>query len=179
MQIMAMPETLHTARLALRRLGPHDLAVVHALFASPGHTIGDGPSRDQAATAQWLARREARYRGLGLAWYGLWDREDRFVGTCGVFVGKRCHDEPEIGYEVDVARRSQGFAREAARTVTEATHTGGNEHIWATIRPTNLTSARIVCSLGYQLIGTQRDAKGPLDYYRSAGPTSGEVASTE
>lgn len=105
MRIMAMPETLHTARLALRRLGPHDLAAVHALFASPGHTIGDGPIRDQAATAQWLARREARYCGQGLAWYGLWDREDRFVGTCGVFVGKRCHDEPSPSKTAVASRR--------------------------------------------------------------------------
>jgi len=52
---MAMPEMLHTARLSLRRLGPHDLAAVHALFASDGHTIGDGPIRDQAETAEWLA----------------------------------------------------------------------------------------------------------------------------
>jgi len=71
---MAMSEMLHTARLSLRRLGPHDLAAVHALFASDGHTIGDGPIRDQAETAEWLARREIRYRTQGLAWYGLWDR---------------------------------------------------------------------------------------------------------
>ncbi len=161
-----MPEMLHTARLSLRRLGPHDLAAVHALFASDGHTIGDGPIRDQAETAEWLARREMRYRTQGLAWYGLWDRDGDFVGSCGVFVGERCDDEPEIGYEVDVDRRSQGFAREAARAVTEATHEAGHEHLWATIRPSNLASARIVGSLGYQLVRSQPDAKGRLDYYR-------------
>lgn len=167
MRGMAMPEMLHTARLSLRRLGPHDLAAVHALFASDGHTIGDGPIRDQAETAEWLARREMRYRTQGLAWYGLWDRDGDFVGSCGVFVGERCDDEPEIGYEVDVDRRSQGFAREAARAVTEATHEAGHEHLWATIRPSNLASARIVGSLGYQLVRSQQDTKGRLDYYRS------------
>jgi len=140
---------------------PHDLAAVHALFASDGHTIDDGPIRDQAETAEWLARREMRYRTQGLAWYGLRDRD-------GYFVGERCDDEPEIGYEVDVFdRRSQGFAREAARAVTEATHEAGHEHLWATIRPSNLASARIVGSLGYQLVRSQQDSKGRLDYYRS------------
>jgi RimJ/RimL family protein N-acetyltransferase len=143
MRGMWMPEMLHTARLSLRRLGPHDVAAVHVLFASDGHTIGDGPIRDQAETAEWLARREMRYRTRGLAWYGLWDRDGDFVGSCGVFVGDRCDDEPEIGYEVDVDRRSQGLAREAARAVTEATHEAGHEHLWATIRPSNLASAWI------------------------------------
>jgi hypothetical protein len=27
-------------------------------------------------------------------------------------IGERCDDEPEIGYEVDVERRAQGFVRE-------------------------------------------------------------------
>jgi len=57
---MAMPEMLDTARLSLRLLGEDDLVDVHGLFASKGHSIGGGPVRDRAETAQWLARRVLR-----------------------------------------------------------------------------------------------------------------------
>jgi len=108
---------------------PGDLAAVHMLFASEGHTIGDGPVRDRADTARWLARRELRDRCLGLAWYGLWDKDRAFVGNCGVFIGDRCGDEPEIGYEVDLALRDQGFAREAAHAVTQTAHEAGHADV--------------------------------------------------
>lgn len=165
---MAMPVMLRTERLALRLLGPDDLDSVHALFSSAGHTIGEGPVPDPADTAQWLARREMRYLTQGLAWYGLWAADETFVGSCGVFLGERCGDEPEIGYEVDVAHRAQGWAREAACAVTEATHEAGHEHLWATVRPSNLASVRIVGSIGYRLVRSQPDAKGELDYYLSS-----------
>lgn len=61
--------------------------------------------RDRAVTATRLASRELRYRRLGLPWYGLWHADMAFVGTCGLFVGDRCGDGPEIGYEVDLAHR--------------------------------------------------------------------------
>jgi ribosomal-protein-alanine N-acetyltransferase len=161
---MVMPETLHTARLALRLLGPGNLMAVHMLFSSAGHTIGDGPVRDSAQTAQWLARREMRYREHGLAWYGLW-KDETLVGTCGVFLGERCGEEPEIGYEVDSPQRAKGLAREAAGAVTEAAHSAGHARLWATIRPTNTASARVVEVIGYQLVRSRRDAKGELDYW--------------
>lgn len=164
---MVMPETLRTARLMLRSLGPEHVEVVHALFSSDGHTIGDGPVRDQAHTANWLVRRQMRYRTQGLAWYGLW-RKGVFVGSCGVFTGDRCGDEPEIGYEVDVVHRGQGFAREAVHAVTEETHRAGHEQVWATIRPWNRPSAHIVGSAGYEFVRTETDAKGALDYYLSS-----------
>ncbi len=51
---MAMREALRTERLSLRLLDPDDLDVVHSLFSSPGHTIGDGPVCDRAVTLAWL-----------------------------------------------------------------------------------------------------------------------------
>lgn len=71
------------------------------LFSGPGHTLGDGPVRERAETAQWLVRRGMRYRERGLAWYGLWTEHGILAGTWGVFLGERCGDDPEIGFEVD------------------------------------------------------------------------------
>ncbi len=167
---MVMRESMRTARLTLRCLSPADLRVVHAIFSSEGHTVGDGPIADVAATESWLVRRQARYRHQGLAWYGLWDTDGQFVGICGVFTGERCGADPEIGYEIDIAGRGQGFAREAARAVTEEAHGAGYRQIWATIRPSNQASVRIVSSIGYELVRTQPDAKGALNYYVSTTP---------
>ena len=117
-----MPPTLETDRLVLRLLRPEHLDVVHALFSSDGHTIGDGPVHDREGTAAWLARREERFREAGLAWYGLWGDDELFLGSCGVFTGQRCGHEPEIGYEIGLAHRGRGLATEAARAVTDAAH---------------------------------------------------------
>ncbi|WP_254666498.1 GNAT family N-acetyltransferase [Humibacillus sp. DSM 29435] len=163
-----MPETLQTQRLVLRLLGPGDLDSVHALFSSAGHTIGDGPVSNRESTAQWLARRQMRYATQGLAWYGLWTADRTFVGNCGVFVGTRCGAEPEIGYEINFAYRGQGLAREAAAEVTHLVHEAGHEHLWATIQPSNLVSAHIVRSLGYQLVRSRADSEDSIDYYLSS-----------
>ena len=165
---MAMPETLQTKRLSLRRLGPEDLDVVHSLFSSPGHTIGNGPVRNKAETRAWLERRHKLHRENGLAWYGVRERDESFVGSCGVFLGDRCRDEPEIGYEIDVSQRRRGYAREAASIVTQAVHAAGHVHVWATIRPANLASVRIARTIGYHLVRSEADSKGDLEYYLDA-----------
>jgi RimJ/RimL family protein N-acetyltransferase len=174
-----MRKTMRTARLTLRCLEPDDLRVVHAMHSGEGHTVGDGPIADVAATESWLARRQARYRDQGLAWYGLWDTDRQFVGTCGVFTGERCGDEPEIGYEIDIPRRGQGFAKEAARAVTEEAHGAGHQHVWATIRPSNQASVHIVNSIGFELVRAQSDAKGALNYYVSTTPRHTNPSDTQ
>jgi RimJ/RimL family protein N-acetyltransferase len=158
-----MPDTMQAKRLRLQLLGPADTDVVHSLFSSSGHTIGDGPVSDPASTLAWLERRRRLHEEIGLAWYGLWDDDQDFVGTCGVFLG-RCGDEPELGYEIDVSQRGQSFAAEAAELVTVACHTAGHPRIWATIRPTNIASIRTVLTIGYVFVRSQPDATGDLSY---------------
>ncbi|SKF61709.1 Predicted acetyltransferase [Mycobacteroides abscessus subsp. abscessus] len=169
---MVMTQVLQTQRLTLRLLAPDDLDAVHELFSSSGHTVGDGPVRERAESAQWLVRREMRYREQGLAWYGLWTRLKVFVGTCGVFLGERCGTDPEIGYEVHVSQRGKGLAHEAAQAVTDEAHSAGHARLWATIRPANVASTRVVERLGYQLVKSQPDAEGDLNYYLSTADTA-------
>ena len=165
---MAVPETLQTQRRALRLLGHGDLDTVHTLFSSAGHTIGDGPVSSRESTAQWLARRQMRYATQGLAWYGTWAADRTFVGNGGVFVAQRCGAEPEIGYEIDRVFRCHGLAWEADGEVTQAAHEAGYEHLWATIRPSNLVSAHIVRSLGHRLVRSHADSEDSIDYYLSS-----------
>jgi len=171
---MGMPGSLTTERLDLRLLGPGDLASVHALFSFPGRTVGGGPVHDPDETRAWLERRVRRHREQGLAWYGLWERAVTFVGSCGVFTGDRCGDEPEIGYELDERHRGRGFAREAARLVTDTAHEAGHQRVWATIRPSNGASLQLARSIGYRLVRREADATGPLDFYVSSGARPGD-----
>ncbi|SDE97237.1 Protein N-acetyltransferase, RimJ/RimL family [Blastococcus aurantiacus] len=168
---MGMPLSLSTERLALRLLGPDDLDAVHALFSRPGRALGEGPVADPAVTRAWLERRVVRHREHGLGWYGLRLRDGTFVGTCGVFTGDRCRDDPEIGYELGDVHQGRGFAREAARRVTAAAHAAGHRRLWATIRPSNGASIRLARSVGYRWVRQEVDARGALDFYVSlAGP---------
>ncbi|MDT0275411.1 GNAT family N-acetyltransferase [Blastococcus goldschmidtiae] len=168
---MGMPESLSTERLVLRLLCPDDLDAVHALFSRPGRTVGGGPVHDPADTLTWLERRVERHRAQGLAWYGIRAPEGgALLGSCGVFTGNRCGDEPEIGYELDERHRGRGIAREAARRVTDAAHEAGHRRVWATIRPSNGASSRLAQSIGYRWARQDTDDTGPLDFYVSAGP---------
>jgi [ribosomal protein S5]-alanine N-acetyltransferase len=168
---MAMPVVLRSGRLRLRLHSAADLDEVHAVFSSDGHTIGDGPITDPAETLEWLHRRTLRHEESGLAWYGLWDHKDVFVGTCGTFIG-RCGDEPEMGYEIAVPRRGVGYAAEALEVVTDAAHAAGHSRIWATIRPANVASVRTALTNGYLMARSEPDAKGALDYYVHSVATS-------
>lgn len=115
-------------------------------------------------TLEWLNRRSELHEETGLAWYGVWERNDNFVGTCGAFRG-RCGDEPEIGYEVAAAHRGKGYASEAAAAVTRTCHAAGHTLIWATIRPANTASVRVATASGYLFSRSETDAKGLLGYY--------------
>lgn len=161
-----MPAEIRTDRLKLRQLSSADLNVVHQLFSSPGHTIGDGPVADSAETFRWLQRREQIYLDAGLAFYGLWTDSGEMVGTCGIFAGDRTLGLAEIGYELDLKYRGRGYASEAAQAVIEATHAAGHSEVWATIRPWNESSTRVIKLLGFNLVRMDPDSKGPLDYYR-------------
>lgn len=164
-----MPISTGTQRLTLRLLGPDDFDVVYLLFSSSGHTIGDGPVTDPAWIRGWLEHRQQRHQESGLAWYGLWEHRERFVGTCGAFLGRR-GDEPEIGYEIDVAWRRRGYATEAANAVTEVVQAAGHARVWATIRPANAASIRVARAAGYHFDRSQPDRKGDLHYYLNECP---------
>lgn len=138
------------------------------MFSSEAHTIGDGPVSDRAPTLAWLERRRRLHEESGLAWYGLWERGESFVGTCGVFLGG-CGEEPETGYEIAAPKRGHGYAAEAAGVVTGACHAAGHTSVWATVRPANVASVRTVGAVGYAFIRSDVDDKGPLDFYRHAG----------
>lgn len=164
-ETMPMPSVISIAGLRLRTLSVADVDDVHRLMSLHTHTISGGPHSSTAETRTWLERREWRFRNQGLAWYGIWT--ETFIGTCGVFLGERCGDEPEIGYEIAPDFRRRGYARQAAAVVTDTAHSAGHPRLWATIRPANEPSIKVVRSLGYGLDRTETDDRGSLEYYLS------------
>ncbi|MFB9407038.1 GNAT family N-acetyltransferase [Dactylosporangium matsuzakiense] len=161
-----MRRTLTTARLDLTAFQPDDAEALHELFSDPHtHTIGDGPLRDIRETEHWITRRQACRRDLGLCWYALRERPTgRLVGNCGIFVGRTGPTEPEIGYEIRHDSQHRGYATEAATAViTECTRIG-LPRVWATVRPANTASLRVLHHLGMSFARSETDEKGTLHY---------------
>jgi RimJ/RimL family protein N-acetyltransferase len=162
-----MKASLATPRLDLRVFTLDDVEPLHALFSDPQtHTIGTGAFTDPAQTVGWIENRIRAFDRFGLAWYAVRPSgSESIIGNCGMLVGRKTSDEPEIGYEIAAARRGQGYATEAAKVVVAECTVTGIGKIWATVRPTNRPSLRMMESLGFSQAFTDVDEKGPLLHF--------------
>lgn len=161
-----MRVSLTTARLDLTAFQPEDAEELHDIFSDPHtHTIGSGPFRDIRETEAWIARRHACQHELGLCWYALRERPTgRLIGNCGIFVGRTGTTEPEIGYEIRKSSQRRDYAIEAAAAVIAECARVGLPRIWATVRPANTASLRVLSRIGMSLDRTVTDEKGILHY---------------
>jgi ribosomal-protein-alanine N-acetyltransferase len=161
-----MQPSLTTSQLELAIFALGDLGELHEIFGDPRtHTIGDGPFRDIMQTEAWIMRRVATYRDRGLCWYAVRERSTgRLVGNCGIFLGRTGAVEPEIGYEVRYDSRGRGYATEAATAVMAECARAGVGRVWATVRPANAASLRVLDRIGMTLDHAEEDAKGVLLY---------------
>lgn len=159
-----MKPQLKTARLDLQVFTLTDAASLHRLFSDPlTHTIGAGAFTKMDQTTAWIQKRLDTYRTLGLAWYAVRIRgDDRIVGNCGLLLGRKSQEEPEIGYEIAATERGHGYASEAAAAVVAEGRSAGLARLWATVRPANTPSLRIVDRLGFLPVYVEDDERGPL-----------------
>ncbi len=162
-----MRSSILTARLQLTPFALSDAPDLHVLFSDPlTHTIGSGPFTSIAQTEQWIRNRMDAQRDHGLCWYALRSREsNRLIGNCGMLRGRTAYAEPEIGYLIDTSDRGQGFATEAAQAVLRECAESGITRVWASIRPHNTPSRRIVEHLGLRVDRTEHDDRGDLLFY--------------
>jgi ribosomal-protein-alanine N-acetyltransferase len=162
-----MSPSLRTPRLKLDAFTADDAVEVHTLFADPEtHTIGSGPFTTFEQTERWIANRLTAQRDNGLCWYALRCHETGLlIGNCGLFKGRTGFEEPEIGYEIQAARRGRGYATEAAVAVIQQCRAAGLSRVWATIRPHNTASRQIATRLGLHLHRTETDERGELLFY--------------
>jgi ribosomal-protein-alanine N-acetyltransferase len=163
----AMLPSLHSLRLKLDAFTAGDAVELHDLFADPKtHTIGSGHFIAIEQTERWIANRVAAQRDHGLCWYGLRCSETGLlIGNCGMLKGRTTFEEPEIGYEIRASHRGRGYATEAAVTVLQQCRAAGLNRVWASIRPHNIASRRIITRLGMHLDRTESDERGELLFY--------------
>lgn len=161
-----MRTALRTERLDLALFEPSDEAELHAILGDPAsNTIGNGALGDRQQTAGWIERRRAEAARTGLVLYAVRLRSSgRLLGHAGALPGRTGVEEPEIGYLVRADARRQGYAAEAAGAVLEEL-LRERSRVWATIRPWNTASIRIVERLGFLADRSETDRKGELRYF--------------
>jgi ribosomal-protein-alanine N-acetyltransferase len=162
-----MRTSLTTARLQLIQFTLDDAGELHELFSDPlTHTVGSGPFTDLSQTEQWIRNRTAAHEGHGLCWYALRDLDTgTLIGNCGMLKGRTSYAEPEIGYLIRRSHQGRGFAAEAAHAVLDECRAAGLRRVWASIRPHNTPSRRIVERLGMRVDRTEHDGRGALIFY--------------
>ena len=159
---------LATARLTLRPFpGRRYADELHEILADPlsHHRRGRAVHRHRADAA---LDRQPR-RGAPAARAGLVRAAEAetglLVGNCGLLTGRTGPAEPEIGYLVRRPCRGRGYATEAATAVVEECAAAGFGRVWASIRPHNTASRRIVERLGLRLDRIAHDERGELLFY--------------
>lgn len=161
-----MRTRLRTERLDLALFEPGDDAALHAILGDPAsNTIGDGAHADPQRTTAWIEHRRAEAARSGLVLYAVRLRSSGgLLGHAGALPGRTGVAEPEIGYLVRADARRQGYATEAAGAVLEEL-LRERSRVWATIRPWNAASIRIVERLGFRADRIETDRKGELRYF--------------
>ncbi|MFI1965513.1 GNAT family N-acetyltransferase [Streptomyces pathocidini] len=170
-----MPLHLETTRLVPRPWAESDAdADDHrALAAERGDGIPSVEDNRRVIEAQLAAPART---GLALLVVNRRDTGE-FIGYCGLTVGRASVDEPEIAYELFRRWHGQGYATEAASAVLDAAIASGRKRLWATVRPWNTPSLRVLQKLGFERDHVSTDDRGEVVWLtRSLAPQHPRVA---
>jgi RimJ/RimL family protein N-acetyltransferase len=152
---------LSTARLSLRLRQRHDAAWNLQLL---GEQV-DGPRPTLAQVEHSLVEQDHRARQTGIGLLTIRRRaEGDAIGYCGLVIGRASFDEPELAYELLRRAHGQGYATEAAAAVLAAAFATGRQRIWATVRPWNAPSLRVLDKLGFRRDHVETDERGEIVY---------------
>lgn len=160
-----MVDALSAGQLRLRALTVEDATELHQLiFSDPAtHTIGTGPFTEITQTREWLTRRESRRKRHGVTWYSARADTDSLIGIAGLSYG-RTGTEPEFGFEIRHEFQRQGHGGSLATTVVAEAHRAGFARVWATVRPHNAASLRVLARVGFIQDRVGSDDRGDLVY---------------
>jgi RimJ/RimL family protein N-acetyltransferase len=151
-----MPPQIETERLMLRSWCEDDAEDYRALIAERG---GDVPDLD--AVRARIAGLQSQTAGTGLALLPV-ERAGRFLGYCGLTIGRATLEEPEVAYELFRSAQGHGYATEVARAVVATATATGRGRLWATVRSWNAPSFRVLEKLGFHRDRTTGDDRGEL-----------------
>ena len=147
MSAAAAPEWMTTDRLALRLLKAEDALPVREI-AEPGRVQAVVARNGDRTLTPWAI--VARASG-------------EVVGFCGFFV--RPVQGTTLGYAIVPAFRGRGLATEAAAAVLDWADRHGVD-VYASVRPPNPASARVLEKIGMRLADCYRDEDGLRHVYR-------------
>lgn len=137
-----------TERLRLRVLRAEDAAPLREITSPPG----------------WVEAVAARSGDRTLTPWAVTLRDGgAVVGFCGFFV--RAVKGTTIGYAILPDYRGRGLATEAAAAVM-AWAEQRNIDIYASVRPPNPASVRVLAKIGMRLVDSYVDEDGQRDIYR-------------
>ena len=162
-----MPSELATERLILTREELADAEWLAELFtARGGGTVTEAETRSRIAAMHELTRAH------GIGAYVLRRRDGGApAGYVAVVVGRGTVEEPELAYELLIDAQGHGYATEAARVVLPAALTTGRRRVWATVRPWNAASLRVLDKLGgFRQVRTTTDQQGQVLWFACERP---------
>ena len=142
---------LETDRLQLRELVPGDLDFLASMLADPAVNHHYDRRFSREAANEWLHRQMERYQADG---HGLWLALDKTTGEPVGQVGLVLQmvngaKRPEVGWLLDRAHWSKGYATEAGAAVRDAAFARWNyPEVIALIRPDNTSSQRVAERIG-------------------------------
>ncbi|MCL3861134.1 GNAT family N-acetyltransferase [Actinotalea sp. K2] len=162
MTFTAMPTELATERFVLTPEELDDAPWLADLFtARGGGTVTTAEARTRVRAMHELTS------ACGIGAYVLRPRDGGApVGYAAIVIGRGTVAEPEIAYEILPDAQGNGYATEAASVVLTAAYATGRRRIWATIRPWNAASLRVLDKLGgFQQVRATSDEEGPIRWY--------------
>ena len=140
----ALPDTIETERLLLRRFRPEDAIAFHVILSEPQAMAywSTPPHREFAETENWVRSTIVAVEA-GEADDFVAIHEGTIIGKAGLWHGN------EIGMIFAPGSWGQGFASEAVRGIIGRARARGMASIRADVDPRNERSLRLLTRLGF------------------------------
>ncbi len=136
-----------------------DRFVLRTLQVEDAETLG--------VAVEWIQAKRAQQERLGYSPWAVISRTDgRLVGFCGLFA--REVQGITLGYAILPNDQGRGCATESAGAVLDWAE-GRGIPVYASIRPPNPASVRVLERIGMQLADRGRDASGERWIFRRRG----------
>lgn len=148
---MAFPDSFATARLLAERLRPEHASEIHRMHQDAEQMTHLGGIRNEAQTAEYMARNLEHWSRYG---FGLWllrDKNDDAVAGRALLrhLELEGQDEVEVGYSLHPAFWGRGLAAEAARACLDLGRESlGLDSVVALTAPANFRSQRVLTKIG-------------------------------
>jgi RimJ/RimL family protein N-acetyltransferase len=146
-----MPSEIATERLTLGAWHDEDLPHYAALTNERDPRTAAAPAGgrvDESIVRARLVQRQRELDETGIALLAV-RAAGVFAGYCGLTIGHASFDEPEIAYELLQRFQERGYATEAAQAIVAAASQTGRRRLWASVRPWNASSFRVLTKVGF------------------------------